>query len=586
MIRRTTANAVLLLLALFTFTVTLQAQVSFQKTACCTGNIRGPVMIDVNHDGFLDLISGDANGNINVFLNDGTGHFAATPISSPSGLRSINQIAAADFNRDGNIDVVATETSFDGIAVMYGNGDNTFGHTQIFHITPFDTANSVVVGDFMANGFPWVAFATDLNGIYLMRNDGVQIQNPVLMAAGDYEFLSVGQFGGKGADLGALGIRDSQTTIIRDVVKFVNQFASDAQPNVTFNKVVVETGTGISLSVADVDHDGLSDFIVTFDASPRGVSVIFNNPDGTTQKTGFTVPDNDPATGQVQSLLGATAADLNGDGRRDIAAVVDGNGTASHDHLAYIMNNGGRSFGPVQSFDLGLNTRPGFAAAADIDKDLRDEVLIPSVGGNDFMVLYPSSPAPCALPTTAGVHICAPANGATVTSPVTFTASATGTNGAVKTMKIYVDGVSQFTTASNMLSTALALSTGSHKITIKGWDSTGTAVRSTINITVGSSSTGACVAPASAVNNTVTICSPANGAVLPASQDVHVAAAFKSTSTVTGSKVYVDGVSTFNGGASKSIDANLLIGAGTHRLTVKFWTGTTSFSNSVSITIH
>ena len=583
--RRSTV-AVLLLIALFTFTVTLHAQVSFQMSSCCTGNVRGPVAIDVNHDGFLDLITGDANGNINVFLNDGTGHFPVTPISSPSGLRSINQIAAADLNSDGKIDVAATETSYDGIVVMYGNGDGTFGHTQTFRITPYDTANSIVIGDFKADGFPWIAFATDLNGIYLMPNDGVEIQAPVLMASGDYEYLSVGHFGGKGADLAALGVRDNQVTIVRDVVKFINQFNSDAQPNVTFKKVVVETGTGMSLSVADVDRDGLSDFIVPYDASPRGVSVIFNNADGTTQKAGFTVPDNDPATGQVQSLMGATAADLNGDGRADIAATVAGNGQASHDHLAYVISNGSRSFGPVQTFDLGLNTRPGFPVAADINKNQRDEVIIPSFGGNDFMLLYPNGPAPCSLPASASVHICAPANGATVSSPVTFMASATGVNGAVKTMKIYVDGSSQYTTASNMLSTALALSNGVHKITIKGWDSSSTAVSSTINITVGSSSTGACVAPTSAANNSVTICSPANGAVLPKSQLVHVAATFKTTGTVTGSRVYVDGVSTYNGGASKNIDANLLIGAGSHHLTVKFWLGSTSFSNSISITLQ
>jgi FG-GAP-like repeat/Bacterial Ig domain len=582
MIRRSSAAAPLLLVML-TFTALLQAQITFQKSTCCPGNWKGPVMIDVNHDGFPDLISGDSSGNINVFLNDGTGHFATTPIKTASGLRAINQIAAADFDRDGNIDVVATESSFDGIAVMYGNPDHTFSNIQIFHITPFDTANSIVVGDFMADGFPWVAFATDLNGIYLMRNDGVRIQAPVLMSAGDYEFLQVGQLGGKGSDLAAIQIRDNQATIVRDVVKFVNLFNSDAQPEVKFQKTVVETGTGTAMVLSDVDRDGLSDFVVTFFGAPSGVSILFNNPDGTIVKRGFTIPENDPATNQVQSLFGATAGDLNGDGRTDIGAVVAGNGVESHDKFAYVINNGNRTFGPVQYFDLGLNNVPGFAVTSDINKNQRDEVLIPSTHNNDFIVLYPSGPATCSMPTSAGVHICAPANGSTQASPVTVTASATGVNGTVKTMKIYVDGTSQFTTASNMLSTALAMSIGTHRITVKGWGATGTSVSSTVNITVANTG-GPCVSPATAANNTVTICAPASGSTV--SSPVHVTAAFKTTSSATGSKVYVDGVSTFNGGASKNIDANLIIGSGSHRITVKFWTGSTSFSSSVSFTVH
>jgi len=84
------------------------------------------------------------------------------------------------------------------------------------------------------------------------------------------------------------------------------------------------------------------------------------------------------------------------------------------------------------------------------------------------------------------VRICAPADGATTTSPVTISASARDADG-VSYMQIYVDGAfkGQFTGSS--LDTSLAMSTGQHRLTVQARDAVGNYFKTSHFITVTSS---------------------------------------------------------------------------------------------------
>jgi hypothetical protein len=190
----------------------------------------------------------------------------------------------------------------------------------------------------------------------------------------------------------------------------------------------------------------------------------------------------------------------------------------------------------------------------------------------------------CTATADHTVRICAPANGSTVTSPVSVTAAALASNG-VSTMKIYLDGVSVFTTSGSSINTALTISSGSHHITVKAWDKSGTAFSSSVNFTVGTSSGGGggggtCTATS---DHTVHICTPANAGTVTSPVDVTAAAlASNGVSTM---KVYLDSVSVFTTSGS-SINTNLTMNAGSHHITVKAWDNSgTAFSSAVSFTV-
>jgi hypothetical protein len=90
----------------------------------------------------------------------------------------------------------------------------------------------------------------------------------------------------------------------------------------------------------------------------------------------------------------------------------------------------------------------------------------------------------CNAPSTAGVNVCAPLNGSTVSSPVTAQAKATIT-GTLARMEVWVDGVKKYTeTTSTTLSTSITLTAGSHRFDFYAVNTAGTKWLTTVNATV------------------------------------------------------------------------------------------------------
>ena len=81
--------------------------------------------------------------------------------------------------------------------------------------------------------------------------------------------------------------------------------------------------------------------------------------------------------------------------------------------------------------------------------------------------------AVCTATVDKTVKICSPASGATVTSPVTFSAGARDTAHTVTAMIMYIDSVKKAQSSNASLNAILSLPAGKHAIVIRAWDSTG-----------------------------------------------------------------------------------------------------------------
>jgi RHS repeat-associated protein len=98
-----------------------------QETRDLVGYGRGMDAGDFNEDGKLDFLRGRySDGLIELYTNDGTGHFTATsiwnhPQGDPYGL------AAADFDGDGHLDFIVGGGWNGDPYFLRGNGDGTFG---------------------------------------------------------------------------------------------------------------------------------------------------------------------------------------------------------------------------------------------------------------------------------------------------------------------------------------------------------------------------------------------------------------------------------------------------------------------------
>jgi len=96
----------------------------------------------------------------------------------------------------------------------------------------------------------------------------------------------------------------------------------------------------------------------------------------------------------------------------------------------------------------------------------------------------PGGTTTCTAPTTAGVKLCAPAAGASVTSPVAISAAANGGSRSITAMRAYLDNKQVAASSTGTLNAAVAASVGSHTLIVKAWNSAGTLFTKTVTFTV------------------------------------------------------------------------------------------------------
>jgi hypothetical protein len=122
----------------------------------------GPFAIladDFNNDGRWDLATTSYNeGEVNIRLGNGDGTFRM-PLPFDAGV-SLRDLASADFDQDGNLDLVTADFGAVGIpgglTVLLGNGNGTF--RSVFLATSCGTGTvrhqTVAAGDFNGDGLP------------------------------------------------------------------------------------------------------------------------------------------------------------------------------------------------------------------------------------------------------------------------------------------------------------------------------------------------------------------------------------------------------------------------------------------------
>ncbi len=189
------------------------------------------------------------------------------------------------------------------------------------------------------------------------------------------------------------------------------------------------------------------------------------------------------------------------------------------------------------------------------------------------------NPCPTATDPDPSVSLCAPLDGATVTSPVHILAGTTST-ATVTYIEVWVDGVKQYHLNDDYLDIDLAMGNGTHRVTVQAYN--GVVFKKTVNITVSgvAGGGGSCV-PGTAVDPSVTICSPASGSSV--ASPVNVVAAANSSKAVSYLQVYLDGTKIYQTSGS-TLNTNLVMAAGSHKLTVQGYNGVL-FKTSETITV-
>ncbi len=132
-------------------------------TSYAAGSSPGPVIVaDTNNDGIVDIIAGArGTGHIGVFLGNGDGTFQSRNSYAVGGFTEFHNLAAGDFDGDGNVDIASANNTDSTISILLGNGDGTYQQE-----TNFSTGGQLgwlVADDLNADGVVDLAVVSDAN---------------------------------------------------------------------------------------------------------------------------------------------------------------------------------------------------------------------------------------------------------------------------------------------------------------------------------------------------------------------------------------------------------------------------------------
>src|SRR5205823_606771 len=129
------------------------------------------------------------------------------------------------------------------------------------------------------------------------------------------------------------------------------------------------------IAVADLDGDGRPDLAVANYASAN-VTLLRNQGGGSVA----TFPGSPITVGTSPQAI--AAADLDGDGRPDLAVANFGS-----DIVTLLRNQGGGGFAAFPGSPITVGTSPSAITAADLDGDGRPDLAVTNFGSNDVTLL-------------------------------------------------------------------------------------------------------------------------------------------------------------------------------------------------------
>jgi len=300
---------------------------------------------DFNRDGKPDLAVvsqvGTTGNIVGVLLGNGDGTFQ-NQVGYAVG-NTPQSVAVGDFNGDGKLDLVVTNTADGTISVLLGNGDGTF-QNQVTYVTgkgPY----SVAVGDFNGDGkLDLVVTNTDLAVAnapgavnVLLGNGNGTFQNQVTYATGNNPLsVAVSDFNGDGK-LDLVVANYDAFTSTNTVSVLLGNGDGTFQNQVTY----ATTAESISVAVGDFNGDGKPDLAVASGA----VNVLLGNGDGTFQ--------NQVTYSTGDSAYSVVVADFDGDGKLDLAVANGDDNTVS-----VLRGNGDGTFQNRVAYFAGLFVGP------------------------------------------------------------------------------------------------------------------------------------------------------------------------------------------------------------------------------------
>ena len=370
----------------------------------------GPVRIciaDIDGDGKPDLVASSAlDGTISIYQNVITNgslnaaSFASRRIVLPllsSSSNSPVDLAIADVDGDGSLDILATDSDDGMISIFRNIGTNSVITTNSFADRvdiPTDAGvRGLAVQDLNQDGKPDIVVGNNQqNTVSIFENEsvpGMIIFGPpvVLAAAAGPTTIVIADMDGDGnPDIvtGNNGLFDSPVAIFQNPGIPGDIFTNSFLPRVDFAGICLAD----DLAVGDLDGDGKLD-IVAGSHSPGGMISVYRNTSsaGAITTNSLQPPVNFAGGGAITSIA---LADIDGDKKLDIAFSANGTNTFSiYRNLSVPGSFTTNSLAPQVNFPAGTN--PDGVALGDLNGDGRPDAVLGNFDDNTLSVYQNNS---------------------------------------------------------------------------------------------------------------------------------------------------------------------------------------------------
>ncbi|WP_437717285.1 VCBS repeat-containing protein [Sorangium sp. So ce448] len=323
---------------------------------------------DLNGDGRPDLavVPRDSR-EVAVLLNHGDGTFADVAFHGV-GERPY-AVTAADLNGDGKLDLAVAKAA--DVSVLLNHGDGTFADVINYGHDDFMSSGSdlVIAADVNGDGSPDLVTHGGGVRVRINQGDGTFFAPAVRYASGaKTRSVVAADLDGDGSLDLAFGKADSP-----EVGVLLNQVDGTFAGAVDY-----PAGTSPrSMVTADLNDDGATDIVVV---GSSDVSVLFNQGDGV-----LAAPVSYAAGASPTSVA---VSDLNGDGRPDLAVANNARVRAEDEgagEVSVLFNQGDGTFAAPVRFSAGMS--PASIAAADLNGDGRPDLAVANIHESMVSVL-------------------------------------------------------------------------------------------------------------------------------------------------------------------------------------------------------
>jgi hypothetical protein len=337
---------------------------------------------DLNGDKLKDLvIANSEDSSVTVLTGTGQGYFIEAK-GSPSAAGSVpNDIAIADFNKDGKPDLAFANHTRKYITVLTGDGKGSFAPLKgsPFPVDVIPHTHGIATADFNGDGYP--DLLTDSwgnNRLAILFSNGNHGFNAVV------KYLNVGKHPYQRARVADLN-KDGNTDIITTNLDGNNSTILLGDGKGNFKEVEGSPfacgDSPFGVAVGDVNHDGNPDL------------AIINSPSITSSNTGrdgLTILLGD-GTGKFKTMRGSpfstgkapsrvAVGDLNGDGFGDVVVT-----NYQGDNISvFIMGN----TGVISTYNITTGKYPDGVAIADLDGDGKNDIAVTNSGEYTMDIIF------------------------------------------------------------------------------------------------------------------------------------------------------------------------------------------------------